>query len=200
MYTTQFSCHGLRPAYSRHLAVLIAFSLFPLACFAVNVYLGNQVPKALKGSNLYFLIAFVLLTVWWLIVYFRRRFKINLYGDEQGLSIEVNDPELVDPVVIRYPFTLSKQWIRRKNGQTYIKELFLTFLDQHQSPVLTFKCSLGDLRDVPSSFAYIDIHKNERRYLKISDQLYTAKVKDLEDALQIHLNYLATRKTNKLNP
>ena len=199
MYTTQFSCHGLRPLYSRRLAVLIAFSLFPLVFFAVNVYLGNQVPKALKGSNPYFLIAFVLLTVWWLIVYFRRRFKINLYGDEQGLSIEVNDPELTAPVEIRYPFTLSKQWIRRKNGQTYIKELFLTFLDQHQAPVLTFKGSLGDLRDVPSSFVYIDIHSDERRYLKISDQLYATKVKDLEDALQIHLNYLATRKTNTLN-
>lgn len=196
MYTTQFSCYGLRPVYSRRLAVLIAFSIVPLVCYGVNVYLGNQVPKALKGSNPYFLIAFGLLTAWWLIIYFTRRFKINLYGDEQSLSIEVNDPELNDPVEIRYPFSLSKQWIRRKNGETYIKELFLTFLDQHEAPVLTFKGSLGDLRDVPSGFVYVEINSDDHRHLKLSDRLYTAKVKDLEDALQIHLNYLAARKTN----
>lgn len=199
MYTTQFSCYGLRPVYSKRLAVLIAFSLVPLVCYGVNVYLGSQVPKALRGSNPYFLIAFVLLTAWWVIVYFTRRFKINLYGDEQSLSIEINDPELNDPVVIRYPFTLSRQWIRRKNGETHIKELFLTFLDQRQAPLLSLKGSLGDLRDVPSGFVYIDIYSDERRYLKISDQLYTANVKDIEDALQIHLNYLATRKMNTLN-
>jgi|GEM_PF-5750036 hypothetical protein len=200
MYTTQFSCYGLRPVYSRRLAVLIAFSLVPLVCVCVNVYLGDQVPKALKGSNPYFLIAFVLLTAWWLIVYFTRRFKINLYGDEQNLSIEVNDPELNDPVLIRYPFTLSRQWIRRKNGETHIKELFLTFLDQHQAPVLTFKGSLGDLRDVPSGFVYIEINSDDRRHLKLSDQLYTAKVKDMDNALQIHLNYLAARNPNRSNP
>jgi len=196
MYTTEYSCYGLRPLYSRRLAVLIGFSCVPLAFCAVNIYLGDRVPGALKGSTPYFLMAFLLLTAWWLIVYFTRRFKINLYGDEQHLGIEVNDPELDAPAVVRYPFTLSRQWIRRKNGETYIKELFLTFLDQHNTPVLTLKGSLGDLREVPERFHYVDHHTADRRYLNISDQLYTVKVKDLEDALEIHLNYLKARKTN----
>lgn len=172
---------------------MIAFSLLPLVCYVVNIYLGNQVPKALKGSNPFFLIAFFLLTIWWLGIYLTRRFKINLYGDEKSLSIEVNDPELINPLIVRYPFTLSRQWIRRKNGETHIKELFLTFLDQNNRPVLTLKGSLGDLREVPERFDYVNHHADRLR-LKISDQMYTAKVKDLEDALQIHLNYLATRK------
>ncbi|MES2132248.1 MAG: hypothetical protein V4506_07840 [Bacteroidota bacterium] len=160
----------------------------------MNLYLGDQKPRGLKGTNNYFLLATFLLTAWGFLIYFVRRFKINIYGKDQTLSIEINDRELDAPIVLNYPFTISKQYIRRKNGHAYIKELFLTFFDKNNVPVLTLKGSLGDVRQVPSRFEYIDISNQAQfQQLKISKSQYATKVKDIEDALQIHLNYIYSK-------
>lgn len=193
MYTTEFSCYGLRPLHSRRLTVLIGFSIAALTFFGVNLYIGERLPKALKGTDSYFFGAAVLFVLWALIIYFTRRFRINIYGDEKGMQVELNDPESYDPILLRTPFTISKQWIRRKNGDAYIKELFLTFFDKQNVPVLTLKGTLGDLRDVPPRFSYIDSHSADRKYLKLSDCLYNANVREIEDILYIHLTYLENR-------
>lgn len=195
MYTTQYHCYGLGLRYSKQLAVLMGFSIVAFVFYSVNLYLGKQLPRALKGSDPYFMAAGLLFAIWWIVLYYVRRFKITVSGNDKGLQVEIDDPELYEPILLSYPFILSKQWIRRKNGEAYIKELYLTFLDANHSPIVTLKGSLGDLREVPEHFDYIDHHTEDRRLLKISDRIYTTKVKDLEDVLYIHLNYLNT-KTN----
>lgn len=98
------------------------------------------------------------------------------------------------PVVLNHPFELSKQWIRIKNGKTYVKELYLSFLDKNKELMITLTSSLGDLQDVPSRFNYVDFNNKEDQIrLKISEQLYHTKVKDIENTLNIHLNYLNSK-------
>lgn len=194
MYTTEFSCYSLRPHHSKRIAFLAGLAITAFVFYAVNLYLGDRKPKQLKGTDIYFLLATLLFVVWAVVVYFVRRFRINIYGDEKKLSIEINDKELIAPIVINYPFIISKQYIRRKNGNAYIKELFLTFMDNNNTPMLTLKGSLGDLREVPSRFGYIDISNPQQiSLLNVVKPEYTTKVKDIEDVLQIHLNYMYSK-------
>lgn len=195
MYTTDFNCYARKPLDSGRLAILMGFSIAAFVFYGVNLYLGNKLPKALRGTDHYFLAAALLFMLWWSVIYFKRRFKITVSGNDKRLQLEINDPELNASTVIAHPFIMSRQWIRRRNGEAYIKELYLSFLDQNHSPLVTLKGSLGDLREVPVRFDYIDHNTEDRRLLKISDRIYVTNVKDLEDVLYIHLNYLSA-KTN----
>lgn len=189
MYTTEYSCYGLRPLHARRLTFLISFSLVSLVFLGVNLYLGSRLPKGLKGSDPYFLMAALLLGAWAVVIYFRRRFRIVVYGDEKSLRLEIHDPD-EELLQINSPLRMSRQWIRRKNGETHVKELFLTFMSDNGAPLLTLKSSLGDLMEVPSRFDYMDMNSADRYLLKLSDRLYHTRVKDIEDMLNIHLTYL----------
>lgn len=195
MYTTEFSCHGLRKLNSKRLSVLVGFAICALVFYGVNAWLGDRKPKELKGTDNYFLAAAVLFTGWGIFIYFKKRFKIIIDGNDKKLDIEIQDPELNTPVLLNHPFNLTKQWIRVKSGKVHVKALYLTFSDMAGEPIITLTTSLGDLHDAPSRFHYIDLfNPEERKFLKISEQLYTTRVIDIEDLLNIHLTYLSSRK------
>lgn len=197
MFTTEYSCYSFQKIHSKRLAVAIGFGICALVFYSVNVYLGDKKPKELKGANPYFLAVTLLFAIWAVIIYFRRRFKITIYGDAKKLELEINDKELTMPITMRYPFNLSKQWIRIKNGKAYIKVLYLTFLDKNNEPIVTLTGNLGDLHDAPSRFGYINFfNKEDKNRLKIAQQEYATNVKVIEDYLNIHITYLNNRKTN----
>ena len=196
MYTTEFSCYGVKQRHSNLLGFLLAMAIIPLVFYGVLLYAGPKAPPEMKGTENYYLIATAVFTVLYVGIYFLVRFKVDLYGDERTLRITVHDRSRTVPLELGYPFRISRQWAHQHTGRRVkMKLLYLTLFDRDNKPVMTFTGALGAAYEAPAGFEYVDtLNAEDRQNLVLAEDQYSSKVRAIDDELKIHIKYLEGKK------
>ena len=154
--------------------------VIPVLCLIIiiiNFMAGERkLPEELKGTNIYFFIAFIISTGVSLYIYFKSLIKLEIGKIADKVTIEIKDTQLTTPLILSSPFTMSKQWYYRETGQRGVKmkELCLTFIDHKGESIFTIISVLGALYDAPYEWEFLDLFNEvDKNKWKISTNIYT---------------------------
>ncbi|MBS1636000.1 MAG: hypothetical protein JST26_08800 [Bacteroidetes bacterium] len=196
MYTTDFSCYGLKQRHANLLGFMMALGIVAAVFYGVIAYAGPKAPPSMKGTENYYLLAVGGFAAICFLIYFLLRFKVNVYGQESSMTVTVYDRSLNVPLEIAYPFRISRQWAHQHTGRrVQMKLLYLTLFDRNDHPVMTFTGALGAAYSAPAGYEYINtLDPEDRKRLILSENQYSSKIRTIDDEIGIHVKYMENRK------
>lgn len=184
----EYSFSSLKNKYSNWVGFLVGMAIVAAVCEGVALYAGERGPKGLDACQPWFIGAaagFSLIAAW---LWYRKRFTITVSGQAGRLTIMVPDPDLAAPLYLQSPFTVYMQWLKQSTGKRsiYIHMAYITFCDEHDQSLLTFKGAIGTLYDVPGCYEYIALGNGDViRKLRINKNQYSCgKMKELGPLLR----------------
>ena len=168
--------------------VLLTLAIVSIVSYGVFKFSGRP-PSGMKHWDMYFLIAFFMFGALAGIYYFLKRFEVTIEVQKNSLMLEVKDPALDVPLIVRDSYTLSLQWHHEETGRRNIKSkrVYATVCDLRGQPIVTFTRALGALQDPPEGFEHIDLFSEQTRLILAPLVYSTEKTADLVNVLQ---NYL----------
>lgn len=190
-----YTCKIQRNSDSTLLGFLMVIPIICLIMLGMFLFIENRrLPQGLQGTQIYFILLFVISTAICIGLYLKSRIDFNMYTYNKKLVIEIEDPKLVAPISIQSPFTLKKQWYKVDTGNRAVKmkEVCLTFYDAMNEPQLTIKSVLGAMYDAPEGWDFIDVYDpEERARLSLSNTVYTnSKAEEIYLEIQSQLAML----------
>lgn len=197
MFTTDYNCYVLKKSGSYMVAAFGSISIISFIAYLVLFIKKDRLAQNMEGLDNYCLMVALAALVLAVAVYFLKRFKVSIEGDNKRLSITVNDPSLTAPLVINYPFTTQMYWHEVATGsRAKMKKLYLTISDVRNEPLITFTGALGAAYDAPKNFIYVNMFdRSNHGTIKLAETNYdTGKILDIADNLNIHVNYLVRSK------
>jgi hypothetical protein len=183
-----FSCYSIRKSHYMAIIVLSTLAIVSIVGYGVFKFSGKP-PSGMKYWDTYFLIAFFIFSALAGIYYFVKRFEVTVETQKNSLMLEVKDPALDVPLIIRDSFTLSLQWHHEETGRRNIKSkrAYATVCDLRGQPIVTFTRAYGVLQDPPEGFEHIDLFSEQTRLILAPLVYSTEKTADLVGILQDYL-------------
>lgn len=195
MYSTNNSFNVLRKTDSNIIVFIAVLATICAVFCGVNLFVGDtKLPKGLRGTTNYFIIGALVFTAITFVYYYVKRFKINVIGGNNLLTVEILDKELAEPLIIRSSFKLHRQWTHQLAGKgPKMKLIYVTILNERDEAIVTFEGALGAAYSAPVKFEYVDV-LNGGRIITAEKVYSTGKAIDISDEINIYLNYINKKK------
>ncbi len=153
-----FSVSAIKSFYSGLNVLLLGVGSAGFICWLILEIDGSNASDV-RTVKLYCMGAFLVLVIPAVIIFFTKRFKINVRSENGVLSIEVNDPAFKGPLVIGEPYALVQQWLYEKLTEgPGTNKLYLTVCDVYGTPVVTFIADKTIFQKIPDEFIHIQLH------------------------------------------
>jgi len=140
--------------------IILAFSMVFAVCFFVNIFVGEKSP--VKSLTMPFLLATILLLIWWIVLYNQIKNKMILWVDNNsdfGLSVQLKGGE---EIRLNKISAIEPVWGKLSVGQgPKMKDVYLKLYDENGKNSLTLNTNLGAIYDAPDGFFEL----NERELL-----------------------------------
>lgn len=183
-----FSAWSHKRKHTNIFATLLVVGITGLVGWVIFIVTQKKLAQNLKDIHLDLicLAVFFVFTALGLFVYFKTRFRIDAGYKNGEFVLEVNDPWLEKPMVIRNAYIISCEWVYQYVGmRKRMRVLFLTVKKPGGVPIVSFSCMLGSIYSIPANFEYKgdSVHQ-----LALAEKMYDLKgTAKLAEILRSHL-------------